>query len=251
MAEITEHNKLAHPSFPQPPDTSVTIWRYMDLPKLIWTISKCKIYLSRVDLLDDPHEGSTPKLSARVRDEFLRNQGVSQFHIEQFTQINRNNRASCYVNCWRQGNAESEAMWRLYCPSGHGVAIQTTYQRLVNSIVHESALYIGLVTYIDYETQGFRQDNMFNSIMHKRISFAHEQEVRLVKTLPDYWGLPLRIGPPGITIDWSIESVIDGIFVDPYAPEWFFEVTCATVRAFAPALEEKVHWSRMRGVPVF
>ena len=102
MREITELNKLAHPSFPQPEDTSVKIWKYMDLAKLIWALSNRKLYLSRLDLLNDPHEGSTPRLLAKLRDELLLQQGAAQL-VEQLPQMNRNNRTSCYVSCWRMG----------------------------------------------------------------------------------------------------------------------------------------------------
>jgi hypothetical protein len=251
MTEIVENNKLSHPSFPQPPDTSVKIWRYMDLAKLIWTLSNRKLYLSRVDLLNDPHEGSTPRLLAKLRDDLLRQHGAGQSLIDQLPQIYRNNRTSCYVNCWHLGDSESEAMWRLYCPNGYGVAIQTTYQCLVESIVHEPFLYIGRITYIDYETQGFHLNNMFNSIMHKRISFAHEDEVRLVKSLSEYWGLPTRVGPSGITVAWDAEPVVERLFVDPYAAEWYLDVVLSVVKIFAPAIESKTVWSQMKGEPVF
>ncbi len=251
MAEINEKNKLAHPSFLQPGDTSAKVWKYMDLAKLIWALSNNKLYLRRVDLLNDPHEGSIPKLLAKLRDEFLTQQGVPAQFLAQQQEIGRSNRSSCYVSCWRMGNSESEAMWRLYCPNGYGVAFQTTYQKLVDSIAHESALYIGCVRYIDYEREGFHLDNIFNSIMHKRVSFSHENEVRLVKTLPDYWGLPVRVGSPGITVDWSVDNTAERLFVDPYAGHWFLDVVTTVVGTYAPKLVDKIQWSEMRGEPSY
>jgi len=61
MAEQPPENKLKHRCFPQPPDTAVRVWRYMDLAKLVWTLVNRKLWLSRIDLLQDPHEGSTPR----------------------------------------------------------------------------------------------------------------------------------------------------------------------------------------------
>ena len=250
MPEQPPENKLTHPCFPQPPDTAVRVWRYMDLGKLVWTLTNRKLWLSRIDLLRDPHEGSTPRLLALERDEWLREHGAGQI-VGQLSQDNQNMRTRIYASCWHSGNAESEAMWRLYCPGGQGVAIQTTYQRLVDSIAHDAELYIGLVTYLHYETQSFPPGNFLYPIMHKRNSFAHEREVRLVKTCPGLWGPPATVGPPGITVDWEIEPLIEAIYVGPYAAAYYSEVVQTVVKQFAPNLEPRVRWSEMRAEPVY
>jgi hypothetical protein len=53
-----------HPSFRQPKDPSVLVWRYMDLAKLLSLLSLQKLYLRRLDLLPDKYEGVYPR---RVR----------------------------------------------------------------------------------------------------------------------------------------------------------------------------------------
>ncbi len=267
-------SKLEHPCFPQPTDGSVRVWRYLDLAKFIWLIEKQKIYLSGMDSLNDPHEGSTPKFLADHEDqqclaiqrrrlvrEFGDDLGNQKFLAELPLFIDQNRRSrvrrqkdrrEMYVNCWHLGNSESETMWRLYCPDNNGVAIQTSYDKLVKSIANDSELYVGQVTYIDYESHGFPQDNIFYPVMHKRISFAHEQEVRLVKLrVPDNWGTPQEFCPPGISIDWPLKPIIDGIYVTPYAPEYLYDVVCAIVRSIAPNLKDRVHWSKMRAAPVY
>ena len=243
-------NKLEHPCFPQPGNTSVRVWRYLDLPKFIWLLEHRKLHLSRLDLLNDPHEGTTPRLLAMLRDQQLREFGAEKM-VAQIPSINRQSRRSMYVNCWHLGNSESEAMWRLYCPNDGGVAIQTTYEKLVASAANDPFCYIGTVTYIDYESQLFPLNNGFYPVMHKRASFAHEREVRLVKTLPEYWGLPEREGPPGVSIDWEPEISVEAIYVNPYAPDFFHDVVCSVVRRFVPDLEKQVQWSQMRAAPVY
>jgi hypothetical protein len=47
----------------------------------------------------------------------------------------------------------------------------------------DDKLYVGCVNYIDYETQSFKVGSILYPVMHKRLSFAHENEVRLVKYL--------------------------------------------------------------------
>lgn len=250
QAPPTQENKLEHPCFPQPTDDSVRVWRYLDLAKFIWLFENKKLYLSRLDLLNDPHEGTTPRLLALLRDQQLRESGAEQL-VAQIPNINQQSRKSLYVNCWHSGNTESEAMWRLYCPNDSGVAIQTTYRKLVASIKNDPFFYIGSVTYIDYESQGFPLNNMFYPVMHKRISFAHEQEVRLVKTLSEHWGIPGRESPSGIAVEWSPETTVDAIYVNPYAPEFYYEVVRSIMHRVAPLLEQQVRWSQMRAAPVY
>ena len=43
-----------------------------------------------------------------------------------------------------------------------------------------ACVFIGEVNYINYETQGFPMHTAFNFIMHKRLSFIHERELRAV-----------------------------------------------------------------------
>lgn len=245
-----KENKLEHPCFPQPADKSVRVWRYLDLAKFIWLLEKRKLYFSRLDLLNDPHEGTTPRLLAMLRDQQFREFGGEKL-VAVIPNINRQTRRSLYVSCWHMGSTESEAMWRLYCPNDSGVAIQTTYQKLVESVDSDPHCYIGAVTYIDYETQGFPLNNAYYPVMHKRISFAHEQEVRLVKTLSEFWNPGAPEGPSGINIEWLPEASIDSVYVNPYAPEYYHEVVCSLVRRIAPELERRVHWSQMRAAPIY
>ncbi len=271
-------DKLKHPCFPQPEDGSTRIWRYLDLAKFVWLLEKQKLYLSRMDLLGDPHEGSTPQFLAELWDQqslsfFLshelnqllqgndKDEGIKKLsdRVQSVTQLNlhrrevaQKNRRWMYVNCWHLGNSESEAMWRLYCPNNNGVAIQTTYSKLVESVGDDPELHIGKVTYIDYEKQGFPPGNMFYPAMHKRISFMHESEVRLVKMqTPENFGTSQEFSPPGISVEWPIEPTVDAIYVNPYAPEFFHDVVCSLVQRAFPDLINRVHWSKMRAEPVY
>lgn len=249
MTEKNDANKLEHPCFPQPTDPTIKVWRYMDLAKFIWLLDTGKLHLSRLDLLGDPHEGSTPRLLAELRDQQIRELTKGKDPVD-MGEINQRNRKALFANCWQLGHSESEATWRLYCPEGNGVAIQTTYQHLVDSVSSDPSMFIGCVTYIDYETTGFPIDNLLYPVMHKRMSFAHEQEVRLVKTIFEYMD-PDKLSPTGITIDWPIETTVSKIFVNPYASDHYREAVSSVVRQLGPQLEDRVEWSNMRAGPVY
>ena len=70
-------------------------------------------------------------------------------------------------------------------------------------------------------------------IMHKRLSFAHEREVRAVcsigancsrnSTTPRY---------PGIYVNCDVSQLIECIYVSPLAPTYFFEAVAEVCRRF-------------------
>lgn len=259
----------AQACFPQPDDPSVRVWRYLDLAKFVWLLENKKLYLSRLDLLNDPHEGSIPKFQANQLHAELVYHAMQPINsdspelsqspishatniLEQFKSTKKYLRKTFYVNCWHLNNSESEAMWRLYCPNNSGVAIQTTYKKLAESALVEPYRYIGCVTYLDYDSQGFPTDNLYHPIMHKRLSFAHEKEVRLViSKMPENWGTSQEFSVQGISIDWPLESIVDAIYVNPYAPDYYHDVVRTIVNKITPKLTETVVWSKMRSAPEY
>lgn len=240
--------RLAHPRFPQPPDPSVKVWRYMNLPKLISLIQSNALYLARLDQLADPYEGSTTHRTAAGIDAFLKTLGSDRGY-QDMANVYEKNRESMFVSCWHANEHESEAMWRLYGGGASGIAVQSTYSRLIDSVETQYDVYVGLVQYIDYNTASFPSANVFYPVMHKRASFAHEREVRLVRHWtpnPEHDERTLSLSMP-----WNVEAFCDHIYVDPYAPEYYFEAVKAVVETMAPALLSRLEWSQMKTAPFF
>ena len=153
-----------------------------------------------------------------------------------------------YVNCWSYGDSESEAMWKLYCPNGNGIAIQCSYRRLAESIEADDQIFIGRVTYIDYESHHFPNANLYTPVMHKRATFSHESEVRLAKRVGEGKD---RDQPLGITIEWDPMEHVSGVFVDPYALEYHFEAVSAILNSLSPGWSVPLNWSQIKAPPVF
>jgi hypothetical protein len=108
----------------------------MDLAKFVWLLKEKRLFMSRLDKLADPYEGSLTSRTIQGIELFLRQRG-SKDGWNQMSKMYRLNQATTYVCCWHANEQESEAMWRLYCSQGQGVAIQTTYDQLVSAIEHE------------------------------------------------------------------------------------------------------------------
>jgi hypothetical protein len=240
---------LKHECFPQPKDAEQRVWRYLSLAKLVNLLTTKTLYLSRLDLLADDHEGSYTRIHSQTEALQIRN-GSER---EKWTQQKARVRSSLYVNCWRIGNEESEAMWKLYCPNNDGIAVVTSYRRLVQSALNDSETYIGLITYLDYETDTFKSGNVLYPAMHKRKAFEHEREARIVKIQARYWGetAESRVGhpPTAVTVEWDLIKHCEALYVNPYAPEWYF----ATIEKLLEALSVDIdlQWSHLKAKPFY
>jgi len=72
-----------------------------------------------------------------------------------------------------------------YLRGDPGVVVETEFQRLTDSFTPcDEAVYVGLVQYIEYdsdEIKGWnRTVNILQPIMHKRMEYRSDEEVRVV-----------------------------------------------------------------------
>jgi hypothetical protein len=231
-----------------PPNTRV--WRYMSFAKMVWILQNKQLWLSSAELLDDkwelmPLEGDLGKMldyrPPTVSPE------AAQAHV---ADIVRTQRKQTFVNCWTASEHESHALWRIYCPSSEGVAMQTTLDRLRRSL----PLPVIEVSYDSKDGQNSLPD-VAAFVARKRPMFAYEQEVRIV--LIRDLGDPQHPGRRtiGAGIEWDPEKHVENIWVHPEAPFWFMETVTETVRQLAPALSyegtPRVWWSAMNASPPF
>lgn len=242
--------RLSHPCFPQPTTHGMKVWRYMDLAKFVWLLKEKRMFMSRLDKLTDPYEGSLTAKTIEGIDSFLRKHGSKNGWAE-MSNFYRQNQATTYACCWHANEQESEAMWRLYCGQGNGIAIQTTYANLVNAIENEPEVYIGCVQYIDYEHAWFPDANAFHPVMHKRLAFAHEREVRLVSSPSTFRASQVTAKPESVSIPWDSSTKVERVYVDPYAREYFFDAVQTIVNAIEPSLSSRLIWSQMKAAPLF
>lgn len=140
---------------------------------------------------------------------------------------------------------------KLYSKSDEAIAIQTTYSKLVNSLPDD--LFIGLVSYIDYETEWLPEGNLFYPFMHKRKSFSHENEVRIIKDGFNEDSKKVRSGDSnlidGIYVSIDIGNIIENIFVAPTSPKWYFDLVEKMVVIFK--VNANVQFSKLDSTPVY
>jgi len=226
-----------HPAFIQP-DERDTIWRYISLEKFESSIKRNALFFCRADRFSDPFEGSIPKKEAefRINDQ----ERISGYYGNSFNRIEaeKNVRAlsethkkfkkASIVNCWHINDNESDGMWQLYLKSNEGVAIKSSVDRIIKAFEKTNEnIYLSRVRYIDYENAIWYHEkeypcwsyNFLTPIVHKRIEFSHETELRLLYNLLDaendeqYW-LKQEF-EKGLFISVDLDILVDEIVLPP------------------------------------
>lgn len=243
----------------QPENENVRIWRYMDFTKLVSLVDSRTLYFSRADKLGDPFEGSYPRINVdareqaidevppEVRDDFRK-------FIVASGDFNKQWRRHIAVNCWHMNEHESAAMWKLYLKSDEGIAVQSTYRRLRESIIDDQQAFLGMVRYIDYEKDAIDRGLIQSTFFYKRKSFEHEREVRaLVIKFPRSPEKGLDFSQEaisdGLMIKVDVEHLIERVYVAPSTPNWLADLTRSVIQRYGCNFE--VMPSRLDDRPVF
>ncbi len=146
---------------------------------------------------------------------------------------------------------ESAAMWKLYVKSNEGIAIQSTYQRLIDSFKKtKTSVFVGTVKYLDYDKDKIDFRNVFNAFLNKRKSFEHERELRAIITdfeLNKFERMDFRNG--GCKRKISIRTLIQNIYVSPDSQRWFTELVQDMTNKLG--LSRKIINSRLQDMPIY
>ena len=222
-----------HESFLRPTNPDIKIWRYMNLTKFLWILQHGGLYFSRSDHLGDPFEGHYTLANAKEEDESVATQmtdpvfakiGEEQ-HRKNFKSIlsaSQHMKADLFVNCWHMNEHESLAMWKLYAAQHDSVCIQSRSSRLVQLLPEDA--FVGAVKYIDYNSQRIDWGNALEYIVHKRLSFVHERELRAVLWKSSMSKRFKAVGEVGLIVPINTNYLIENIYVNPNADSLLVDV---------------------------
>ncbi|QBX80588.1 DUF2971 domain-containing protein [Citrobacter tructae] len=187
-----------------------------------------------LDVLEDDKSGITISDEDNANIQNLKNMMSEHFtKIEEgyFTVMN-----SVTVNCWHQNDFESEGMWRLYSDDNKGIAIQTSVQSLIDAISCDEHIAINEVKYIDYLDDNLTISDCITNGRTvpylKRISFAHEKEVRLSITPKITPENIEKHTPKGIRVKVSPSKLIEKIYISPYVSQPYPSAVSALVNQY-------------------
>jgi hypothetical protein len=227
-----------HPSFSTDGLEHIRLWRYLSFSKFVDLLRTNTLYFSNLQSLakSDSEEGLYTKadhaywartygqLSTAERDHFhlpdAEHWKRMQTSVLGLFDYARSARQEFFVNCWHASEHENFAMWKIYAEES-GVCIQTTFSRLKNSLSKQQIepIYIGKVRYRDYTSQQIGLLNAFDVAISKRREFSYEMEVRAVAS---HFGKAANGNkvPDGISISVDTNTLIDQVFISPYAGEY-------------------------------
>lgn len=218
----------------------ILVWRYMNTDKFVDLIQKERLYLTHASYFEDKLEGLPTNME------------LKEWHVEDMHAGSHSNKEywlsknQFYISGWHKNNYDSYAMWRLYAGRYEGVAIQTTYHDLLNcALTPHNDLIIGAVNYVDFYSDHHDAECLSNNeverYMRKDLSFQYENEVRIIKVLPQS-----KVPVARVYIEVAIEKLIRKIYVNPYAPSWYYKTIKFLIAEYATRKSQQLLLNRLQ-----
>lgn len=244
-----------HPVFSPPANPNSKLWRYMDLAKFLSLLEDQALFFASAASMSDKFEGSRSTLT--LASNAALGKGSAALDMRISGPYFKLQRSYTFLSCWHASQHESAAMWALYQRDGYGVAVQSTFTRLIESFKTEMPVYAGIVHYVDFEKTIIPDNNAFAPYVYKRLSFEHEHEVRAIIADPEtgwkawqqanisfnptisvqpgqdidaelknleeaYKKLDPELAPqPGMIVPVDLNRLVEAVYIAPEAAGWF------------------------------
>lgn len=247
-----------HTELPVPPDSTV-LWRFLDFTKFVSLLDSSSLYFTRSSKMEDKYEGCPPKLDMEASLAIVEKHPVPEGIKEQM-RANvkagwREIREKFFISCWHANEHESAAMWKLYLKSDEGVAVRTTLGDVRRAFAATpETVFPTAVTYLDYTKDSIPGLNLFCLMAHKRRSFEHEKEVRLIwwamlseKHHKDEEAFRAHLQAdhgPGKALQIATADLIQEVYVSPTAQAWFRDLVESVTRRYnlkCPVLKSNLY----------
>lgn len=263
------------------PSIDATLWRYMNFAKLVSLLETRELFFTRADKLDDAYEGAWSEATIAQLDDLIVYGDTARRHDpatggeytseretarlwKQIIQAHsQKDREYTLINCWREGEHESEAMWNRTPRHAetYELAIRSDLKSLVHSFPNGSRLpdIVARVEYIPYQTKEMPL-SLAAPYFHKRIEFQDEREVRAVISAtpmvpdpahpdrddvmaPDYSS---EICDVGLGYEVNPTDLIHEVVISPHAPSWLAGLVRSVIERYGlnvPVSDSKIHGS--------
>lgn len=235
------------------PKANINLWKYMDIPSFLSLISSEALTFVRADQFEDKFEGTLPKLTADFLDLDIQRmvqdgQLAPEYKAFSFSKVAYEDKKTVYLSCWCKANHEMVHMWKIYSKE-HGIAIETNYERLKESIESTEDVYPTEINYLDYKHDHLDwKSNSLTVYTIKRKEYKSENEFRLIITYPriiedqvshlktheeiDPVRKELYSRTPVIPCKINLTKLISKIHISPYAPKWYHKVIVDIVKKY-------------------
>lgn len=217
------------------------LWHYMDIPSFLALLTKKSLTFIRADLFEDKFEGIWPQKAAKEIDKKIIDNFSklgSEYKSNFSESLNILMRKSTYINCWCKENSEMVHMWKIYSKE-NGIAIETNYERLKESINTVETVCPTEIRYVDFQKDNMDwKSNTLTVFTVKKIEYKAESEFRLIMSSPDLleereelvkslnderynYRSNLYEKIPAVYCPVEIEKLISKLYISPFAPTWY------------------------------
>lgn len=124
---------------------------------------------------------------------------------------------------------ESELLWSRYSFMDGGVAIQSTFQRLVSSLKIRHNVYIGKIKYMDWDTEFTPIGNLMNPIVTKRKNYQDEKELRAA--IVYYYDIKKQM-KQGMHVPVDLSELVESIYLSPKSAHWLLQLIKSTLKKY-------------------
>ncbi|NOR57350.1 MAG: DUF2971 domain-containing protein [Sulfurimonas sp.] len=143
------------------------------------------------------------------------------------------------VSCWHINDCENAALWKIYTNQGQGIAIETTDEKLKESLISNEEIIFDSVRYEDYFTGEIIKGYHSYAGFIKRKSFAYEKEYRAMILLnKENYG-------EGSLVKVDLNNLIEKIHISPSMPKFFFDAVKYICKNEIKELDNKLYHSKL------
>ena len=179
---------LEHPVFETPADSTI-IWRYTTWGRLCDILTRNSLFFARAMSFDDPWESSYHRAPVRSRRALGFNNTSSAQRRPGTTICSRNGRSERRSRKAAAPAPSAVGTCPTTSPTRTGASTVTVVKGLRSGqaigdlkraldAYKDRSVKIGEVKYVDYETARLPTDNGFWPIVHKRLAYINDKEVR-------------------------------------------------------------------------
>jgi hypothetical protein len=175
----------------------VVVWRYLTLPKFLDLIQTKELHYTNTKILrkDDRyedgilHQDEINQYKQAIGNVDWKNTYIKLDSYDKIEALfalimhDASEEVETFVNCWNISDIESYNMWKTYVPDGFGVAIKSTYSRLIKCCNdQEHTIQAKRVIYNQYRDQKYLTwlHYYIPKCLIKRGEFSSEKELRLL-----------------------------------------------------------------------
>jgi hypothetical protein len=229
----------SHSAVEEPEDKNTSIFRYMTFDRFKDLIEEEYLYFSRMDFMNDSHEGSISELTHQFRHDQLlysnlpllsskSSEYLTKAVSDEISRERYNARRCHFASCWQMSDFDDISMWERYVRKDrNGLAVKSTFSRLTSSFLSsfEMPIVCGKVSYVDYQSEVVDESNGYKLFLQKRSQYASEKELRALLWMPPYKnGFPhsnLYDSVNGIKVKVDLSTLISGFVLSPFNSESF------------------------------